>query len=289
MYYDKQKYEKLISESVLFSLDKEKEPSAFKRESYKMIEYLYCYLMAVNEKEYEPYACEIMEVSTRCISNFESSKGVFLHYFNAAWKQEYSHRLGDQIVDDNLRGIKITEEEKRNIRKYIKLTESKDTGCARGELYQRIAEAMELPVEKVQLIAELSGLRVTGDAIKNDDGEEVSVWDQLSYGTSIEDELSMAASIEDLLAKLDTVFISLQDRQKPIVSDMITARIWSILSERQGKSYSFISVEAVEIYERTGQVPTQRAIADKYVRDEASISRTVKEFIKKLKVSLREV
>lgn len=289
MYYDKQKYEKLISESVLFSLEKETEPSAYKRESYKMIEYLYCYLMAVNEKQYESHACEIIEVSTRCISNFESSKGVFLHYFNAAWKQEYSHLLGAQIVDDKLRGIKITEEEKRNIRKYIKLAESKGTGCTKEELYQRIAEAMQLPLEKVQLIAELNGLRVNGYTIKNDDCEEISVWDQLSDGTSIEDELLAAASIEDLLVKVDTVFTSLQDRQKPIVSDMITARIWSILSEQQGKSYSFISSEVIEILKKTGQAPTQRAIADKYGRDEASISRTVKEFIKNLKSRLREV
>ena len=55
MHYDKLMYEALIQESPLFSLDKETEYSAYKRESYKMIEYLYCYLMAVNQKDYEPY------------------------------------------------------------------------------------------------------------------------------------------------------------------------------------------------------------------------------------------
>ncbi|WP_446787119.1 hypothetical protein [Macellibacteroides fermentans] len=289
MYYDKQRYENLISESPLFSLDKEAEPSAYKREAYKMMEYLYCYLMAVNEKGYEPYACEIMEVSIRCISNFESSKGVFLHYFNAAWKQEYSHLMGDQIIDNKIRGIRITEEEKRNIRKYIKLAESKDTGCTREELYQRIAEAMQIPIEKVQLIAALSSLSVSGETIKSDDFKEISVWDQLSDGASIEEELSVAASIEDLLAMMDAVFTSLQNRQKPIVSDMITARIWPMISEQQSKSYSFISGEVLEICKKTGQAPTQRVIADKYGRDEASISRTINEFIKKLKNRLREV
>lgn len=283
MVYDKHKYEELISESILFSLDKETEPSAYKRESYKMMEYIYCYLMAINENEYEPYACEIMDVATRCISNYESSKGVFLHYFNAAWKQECSHLMGDQIIEDRFRGLKITEEEKRNIRKFVKLAESKDIESVNGKLYQDIAEAMELPVEKVRLIAELSTLHVTGDTKQNVDGEEISVWDQIADDVSIEDELTEAASIEDLLSKVDTVFASLQARQKPIVSDMITARIWSLLSEKQGTIYSFISMDVLEICRQTGQAPTQRTIAEKYGRDEASISRTVKEFIKKLR------
>lgn len=289
MYYDKQKYEKLITESSLFTLDKETETSAHKRESYKMVEYLYCYLMAINEKEYEPYAYEIMEVSTRCISNFDCSKGAFLHYFNAAWKQEFSHLIGDKLIDEKLHGIKITEEQKRNIRKYIKLAEINKTDCPRIELYQRIGQAMQISLEKVRLIAELSNLRVIGDVVKNDDDEEVIIWDQLSDGISLEDEFSFANSIEDLFSKVENVFNSLQDRQKPIVSDIITARIWSMLSEHQGQSYNFVNREMFEICKKNGQAPTQRAIADKHGRDEASISRSMKDFIKKLKISLKEV
>ena len=52
MQYDKQKYENLISESPLFLLDREREYAAFKRESYRMIELLYCYLLSINQYEY---------------------------------------------------------------------------------------------------------------------------------------------------------------------------------------------------------------------------------------------
>lgn len=75
MYYDKGKYESLIMNSPLFGIDKEQETTAYKRESYKMVEYLYCYLLAINERDYEPYGSEIMDVATRCINNFDSSKG----------------------------------------------------------------------------------------------------------------------------------------------------------------------------------------------------------------------
>ena len=95
MYYDKSKYESLIMNSPLFGIDKEQETTAYKRESYKMVEYLYCYLLAINERDYEPCGSEIMDVATRFINNFDSSKGVFLYYFNSAWKQEYSHIMGE--------------------------------------------------------------------------------------------------------------------------------------------------------------------------------------------------
>ena len=38
MYYDKGKYESLIMNSPLFGIDKEQETTAYKRESYKMVE-----------------------------------------------------------------------------------------------------------------------------------------------------------------------------------------------------------------------------------------------------------
>ena len=51
--FEKDKYEKLIDSSSLFSLDKEKERTAYKREALKMVEHLYCYLMSVNKSKYE--------------------------------------------------------------------------------------------------------------------------------------------------------------------------------------------------------------------------------------------
>ena len=109
MHYDKSKYEILIKESSLFEIDKESSPTAHARESYKMVEYLYCYLLAINTSAYEPYGSEIMEVATRCIKNFDASKGTFLAYFMAAWRQEYSHIEGDKIIDEKFHGMILAE------------------------------------------------------------------------------------------------------------------------------------------------------------------------------------
>lgn len=81
---DKEKYEKLISETQLFSIDRDKQSVLYRKESLKLVEYLYCYLLAINKEKYEPYGCEIVDVATRCINGYDNS-GDFIHYFNAAW------------------------------------------------------------------------------------------------------------------------------------------------------------------------------------------------------------
>lgn len=283
MQYDKQKYEKLISESPLFSLDREREYAAFKRESYRMIELLYCYLLSINQYEYEPYGCEITEVAIRCISNFDDSKGVFLHYFNSAWKQEYSHIMGTKFEEEKYRGLHIAEEDRRAVRKYIKLAQQMRIDCSLDQLYKKLSLAMDLPVERIIELAQLNSVTVGNDSYIGDDGEEQSLWDQIQGDEDVSRGIETAENIEELFLRLEREYESLQQRQKPIVSDMITAKICSFLMEAETGRYTFVSDSVLERYRIDGTVPTQRDIAQKYGRDEASISRTIKGFLKKLK------
>lgn len=102
MRYEKEKYERLIAESPLFKLDKGTQYTAFRREAYKMVEYLYCYLLAINEQKNEPYGCEITEVATRCINNFSSDKGDFLHYFKLNQiRRKVSHDTDDRFSNQD--------------------------------------------------------------------------------------------------------------------------------------------------------------------------------------------
>lgn len=282
MQYDKQKYEKLIFESPLFSLDREREYAAFKRESYRMIELLYCYLLSINQHEYEPYGCEITEVAIRCISNFDESKGVFLHYFNSAWRQEYSHIMGKKLEDEKYRGLRLTEEDRRAVRKYIKLAQQLRMDCRPDQLYKKLSMAMNLPIERIFELAQLNSVIVGSDSYIGDDGEEQSLWDQIQGDESASQGIEAAENIEELLRRIEREYISLQKRQKPIVSDMLTARICNFLSEAEAGRFTFISDAVLARYRQNGTVPTQRDIAQKYGRDEASISRTINGFLKKL-------
>ena len=289
MGYNKADYERLITESKLFSLNKETESVAFRKESYKMVEYLYCYLLAQNEKKYEPFGCEITEVAVRCINNYDETKGVFLHYFNAAWKLEYSHLCGNQAVDDRLHGVKITESEKRAIKKYLRYEASLGKDLSRRELCEAIADIWGQSIEVVAEIAELVEYRMVDNEIMDDDGGRTSLFDQLSDGHLVEENLLTSARVEEILTVVETAFLSLQQRQMPIISDMMTIRLASTIVETgvDTSSYSFISEEVLSQYSKN-QLPSQRTIAEKYGKNEASISRTVKEFIKKLEILLEQ-
>ena len=289
MGYNKADYERLITESKLFSMNKETESVAFRKESYKMVEYLYCYLLAQNEKKYEPFGCEITEVAVRCINNYDETKGVFLHYFNAAWKLEYSHLCGNQAVDDRLHGVKITESEKRAIKKYLRYEASLGKDLSRRELCEAIAEILDQPIEVVAEIAELVEYRMVDNEIMDDDGGRTSLFDQLSDGHLVEENILTSARVEEILTVIEGAFLSLQQRQMPIISDMMTLRLASTIVETgvDTSSYSFISKEVLSQYSKD-QLPSQRTIAEKYGKNEASISRTVKEFIKKLEILLEQ-
>lgn len=277
------KYEQMISESPLFGLDRETEYTAFKRESYRMIEYLYCYLLSINEKEYEPYGCEIYETATRCISNFDGRKGEFLHYFNAAWRKEYSHILRRKAEDEMYRGLRVVEEDRRAVRRYVRYAGMLGGTADSGELYRKISEAMGLPVERVIELAGLNSINVCGDSYTDSEGEERSLWDQLQGSETAESDIEYREAVELILTRIEGAFATLQERQKAIVSDMITARICRYLPEDAYERFSFISKAVMEKWSRESYVPTQSEIAEKYGRKEASVSRTFREFTEKIK------
>ena len=142
---DKEKYEQLINESPIFSLDKEKEKIAFMKERTKMIEHLYNYLLSVNCKKYKSYGYEITEVAIQCIKSFDSTKGEFLHYFNYVWKRKYSYIQLKKYQDNTYGGLHISENDMRNVYKYTKLVEKLGKDYELEKLYPKLSEAMQLP------------------------------------------------------------------------------------------------------------------------------------------------
>ena len=284
MAYDKKKYEELINASKLFEIDKESQSAVYRKESLKMVEYLYCYLLAVNESKYEQYGCEIVDVATRCINGFDGSSD-FLHYFNAAWKNEYSHLCGNEIIDGKFKGLKLSEQERRDVKKYMRLIGRCNPELTNQKKYEKIAELMDISVETVIAIANTSETVVVGEYTSNADGEEVGAFDLLSDDFLIESYFESLASLSDMLDEIEKHFNSLQERQKPIVADMITCKIGDEIFEieKLSKQYSFISDEVRGQIKSTGKIPTQREIADKYGKNEASISRTIKDFLKRVK------
>lgn len=282
---DKEKYERLINESPLFSLDKKTELIAFKKARTKMIEHLYNYLLSINCKKYKPYGYEVTEVAIQCIEKFDTTKGEFLHYFNYVWKRKYSYIQLRKYLDNTYRGLHISENEIRNVYKYTRYVKELGMDYDREELYSKLSKAMQLPIEKIRELARLASIHVVGDNVTNEDGEEIDIFEGIPNNIDIEGMFINEEDKKEILDKIEKVFNSLQDRQKSLISDILTIRSWLDLDETDEK-YSFINKDVIKEWKKSGVLPIQREIAGKHERNEASVSRTVRDFQKKLKKEL---
>ena len=286
-------YEKLIEDSPLFSLDKEKQHTLYRREALKMVEYLYCYLMETNSQKYEQYGVEIVDTARRCIENYDVNSGRFLNYFNASWKKTYGHIVGKVIIQDNFAGIHFTEDEQRNYRKYMKLAQSIGIDTSSPEFDLKVAEAMDLPISEIEILREMANSRSVSTVSFNQDGEEFNLLDQIDSGIYTETVLIQTEEAIELLDLIETVFDQLQDRQKPLLSGLITSKLALLVSDNEnlnralmGKKYFEESIY-IECIRRGGAIQAKE-IAEKHGIKEASVSRTWKVFRGKLKQKREE-
>lgn len=258
---DKEKYEKLIQESPLFSLDKKAEPVAFRNARLKMIENIYLYLLSINKEKYEPYGCEITEIANYCIDKYDSTRSEFLHFFNYEWKKKFTYTKYEEGLEDTYKGVHVPENKIRAVRKYIKCAEKIEKKDKPEELYSKLAEVMQLPVETIRELAKLADVKVTTSNSMSDEEEE-ELWSYIAGNVNIEREFEEKEEAENILNKVDKVFQELRAKQQPIVSDVITTKIWLCLEDSE-QQYSFISKEVAEEWNKKGTLPTQRELARK--------------------------
>lgn len=286
--FEKDEYEKLIDSSSLFTLDKEKERTAYKREALKMVEYLYCYLMAINKSKYEPYGVEIVDTAKRCIKNYNLESGRFLNYFTSAWKKTYGHVIGNELIKETYKGIHFTDGEERNLKKYMRLAHTMGINTDSPEFDERVAEAMGISVNEVDVLRKMICAKPTSDSYTNDEGKEFSIIDQIDCGEYTGEELVHLENSKEFLDLLELVYDQLQARQKPMIAMLITTKIAALINE-ETRIYEYAKQKAyydedifIESLRRGEQIPAKE-IAGKCGVLEASASRSWKTFKDKIK------
>lgn len=292
MLYDKDEYEKLIDSSRLFSLDKENERTAYKREALKMVEYLYCYLMGVNASKYEPYGMEIVDTAKHCIVNYNPDAGRFLNYFYSAWKQTYGHLVGKELVRETFKGIHFTEDEERNFKKYMRLAQTIGLNIESPEFRKRVAEAMGISVGEVENLQNIINSKPTSSSYVNEEGEEYSLIDQIDSGKCTDEGIIQYEAAIEFLELLELTYAQLQERQKPMLAMLITSKIALLVNEDERlleflKSKSFYDESIFAESLQRGEQIQAKEIAEKFGVGEASVSRTWKTFREKVKLEDR--
>ena len=215
---------------------------------------------------------------------YDKNRGPFLIYFLSAWKREYSHIASDRQIEERLHGMKISEDDRRNVVRYVQFINSVGTNLDIMEIIHRLSDAIGISVEDIERIAAIEKTTVTSDIAVDSEGNEFCLWDQLESEDSSFDELDGAEEVSALADEIEAVFSQLQERQKPIMSELLTARLCRQFPYQVLKQWRccFLNDEIIETFHITGTIPSQKNIADKYGKKEASVSRTMRDFCRKI-------
>ena len=282
----KDDYERLIDESILFSLDKDREQSAYRRESLKMVDYLYRYLMEINQDKYEPYGVEIVETAQNCIKNFDASSGRFLNYFNTAWANNYNHIISKERFDAEHASMKFSENQRRDFIRYKKICSKLGIDKDSPDFERKITECLGIPLSEMRDLLLLDDIKVESlDGTEDtDDGARPK-----QYAADVNVENDFIRTDEDIhfLNYLEGVFNGIQDRQKKMISILITSHLsLDINNEVVLEVFKRKSYFASEIYQECQQKRARlsnKEIAERLDIQEASLSRAWNGFKEKIR------
>lgn len=274
-------YERLIDESILFSLDKEREPSAFTRESLKMVDHLYRYLMETNRRKYEPYGLEIVETANYCIKNYNATSGRFLNYFISAWTTNYQHIITKERFDSEHSAMKFSESQRRLYIRYKKICSKLGIDTDSPNFEQTIAEYLGIALSEIRNLLLLDEIEIESidEIVDTDDG---SLSKQYDAGVCVENDFIRTDDNIRFLNNLEIVYNGIQNRQKRMISILITSYLSlaidnEIVSE-VFRSKAYFDIETYHECLQRRERLSNKEIAERLGIQEASLSRAWNNF-----------
>lgn len=291
--FTREEYENLINNSPLFEIDKESSPALYKSERYNFLMLLtdYYRLYIYPNKSLDSYSMTLMETAMECIKYYDKDKGEFLHLFNSSIKRDLHIAKAKEIIEEKRQGIRVSNEDDKLIRKIIALANSKGLDVYDLDVQQKISKALGIEISRLQEL-----LRINDDAVAisstvtNDDGDEVELFDlQSSHEKNAEEKMADDSAFVSLVERIDGVFNTVQDRQKKLLSMLLTVEIIKACDEDLDKAKNVLTgkelfnEEVFDYYEKHGELPTAKQIGEILGVSEQSLSRTYKNFKEKLK------
>ena len=291
--FTREEYENLINNSPLFEIDKESSPALYKTERYKFLTILtdYYRLYIYPQKPLDYYGMTLIETAVECIKYYNKSKGDFLHLFNSSMKRDLHIARAKEIIEEKRHGIRVSNEDDKLIRKIIALADSKGLDIYDLTVQEKISKALKIELDRLQELIRINEDTVAvSSTVTNDEGDEVELFDlQSSHEKTAEDKMADEAAFVALVERIDDVFSSVQERQKKLLSMLLTVEIIKACDEDLDKAKKVLTgkelfdEEVFDYYEKHGELPTAKQIGEILGVSEQSLSRTYKNFKEKLK------
>ncbi len=280
MLKEKEYYQTLIENSVLFFQNIPPESVLYKKELLKLIENIYHYLTLVSEQN-QQYSVEIVETVKECVKNYDDSKGKFLHYFNFCLKKKKTKIITENILSEHTSGMHIPQKDKFVIKTYFKFIVAKNGEFKTDNTtVTLIANATRISEEFVR---ECLYSYKNSTALLHDLPENADLWENLLIPDNSSIHIEDMAVVKEILQFLNEFFTTRQPRQKPLLSQMITAKICSIINDYHEllifvKDLDFFDKTIFADFQKTHTPPLAKDIAINFGVSEQSISRTYKTF-----------
>jgi len=282
--------EKLINESPLFLIDRVKDKEFFVAEERRFLADL-AELMSFTRKNFREIGYEIAITAKACIKSYNAECGAFLNYFNTALKKSLFTQKAKEEISDTRTGLTLDQKTDKIIRRIVQYTNTYGGDPNKSGFVNEIADALNiLPEKAAEAISINSHLFVQSgnDIIRNKEGKKGELFDFLTdKSCSSENALIDDASFLMHIQAIDSAFKKQQDRTKPLLSKLLTARLLKALDdirliEKAISGISFIDNQIYARYKKKRTVPTAKEIAESFGVMEASASRTYNIFIEKI-------
>ena len=141
-------------------------------------------------------------------------------------------------------------------------------------------------IKEISMYIEMSSISVASDIIYDNEGEENSLFDLIPANENIANETEEKEALLSRLHQISDAFNACQERQKSILSSLLTIKILPTLPEyilKNPTNYSFINITILTLFLSGEELPTARQIAAAHGVAEQSASRTLANFVKKLR------
>ncbi|GHV48153.1 hypothetical protein AGMMS49546_38460 [Spirochaetia bacterium] len=287
----REEYEKLLNNSPLFTIKKDKDGELYaageRRFLTDLAEYLSLYIFAPDT--FSELGLEIIETARLCIKAFDTHHGLFLHYFNYALGNRRRVSAGKKAAQERQHGLKVGDNaliRKVNGFAHLKGYDLSDTStirhlCTDTANLELIAALCGVPTEDVvRTIRTIYETSVLGEFTLNDDGEEKSIFDRIS---TLETKFEMNDEVIELLKSIDSTYKNSRESQKPLLRKLISIKLVPLILELELETaFDFWDTDIEKQYRLTGAVPTARDIAAMFDVLEQSASRTINNFFKKV-------
>lgn len=291
--FTREEYEKLINNSPLFEIDKESSPALYKTERYSFLTILtdYYRLYIYPNKPLDSYSMTLMETANECIKYFDISKGKFLHLFNSAMKRDLHIAKAKEIIEEKRQGIMVPSKDDRLIRKIITFANSKDLDICDIEVQEKISKVFHIELSRLQELVVINNNAVAiSSTVTNEDGDEIELFDlQASCVKTAGEKMADESALVSLIERINNVFCTVQERQKKLLSMLLTGEVIKacdedlVTAKQVIEDKELFNREVFDYYIKNGGLPTAQQIGLLCGVSEQSLSRTYKNFKDKLK------